>query len=94
MCTGEALKPIIRDRLPRGGIIDESSPGRSDPRITLEGTETDAHLLGVVGVAGEEVRTALATEALLESAVGMAPAADQPLSLDQVECAPANLSLS
>jgi len=43
----------------------------------VEGAEADAHLLGVFGIAREELRTALAAEALLKAALGMTPTLDQ-----------------
>src|SRR5918995_273576 len=70
---GEALEPVVRDRLPgrRGGHV--RTPAGTDARIAVEGAQAHAHLRRLVGIAAEEGRTAFAAEALLEAAVRMAP---------------------
>src|SRR5215207_3307591 len=76
---GEALEPIVRDRLPRRCVGDICAPARSHARIAVERPHPHAHLRRVFRVAAEEVRPAFAAEALLEAAVGMAPGLHQLL---------------
>src|SRR3989442_2854460 len=81
LSLGKALKTIVGDGLPRRRVGDVSPPARAHARIAVKRPHAHAHLCGVVGIAAEEVRPAFAAEALLESAVGMAPSLDQVLAL-------------
>ena len=81
----EALEVVVGNRLPWSGVRDEGAPARAHARIAIERPEPDAHLPWVVRVATEEVRSAFAAEALLETTLGMAPCPDQCLALEQPE---------
>src|SRR5215211_7607498 len=90
----EALEPVIGDGLPRRRVGNECAPARPHAGIAVERPHADAHLRWVIGIAAEQVRAALAAEAFLESAVGMAPSSDEFLSLQQPEGATVDQGLS
>src|SRR5436190_10582663 len=85
LALGVVLEPVVRDRLPGRGVGHERAPHRSHTGIAVEGAHSDAHVGRAVWVAAEEVGAALAAEAFLEPAVGMAPALHELLALQQAE---------
>jgi hypothetical protein len=90
---GESLEPVVRYRLPRRRISDIGAPARAHPRIAVERPHAHAHLSGVVGVATEQMCSALAAEALLKATVRMPPGFDQLPALQQPEGAAVDPSL-
>lgn len=84
----EALEPVLGDGLPRRRIGDERAPARPDAGIAIESAESHAHLRGVIGIAAEEVRSALPAEQLLVSSLWMAPSRHQLLALYELQGAP------
>ncbi len=62
----EARQPVLRDRLPSGGVGDEHARVRPDARVTVESRHTDHPDLAGPLVASEEVRAAQPAERLRE----------------------------
>src|SRR5512132_4128903 len=85
LSLGKALQPVVGDRLPGRGVGDEGAPARAHARVAVERAEADAHVGRVVGVPAEQVRAALAAEALLEAAARRPPALDELLAGEQAE---------
>src|SRR5438105_3702889 len=83
----EALKSIVGNRLPGDRVGDVCPPARAHPRIAVERPHADAHLGRIVRIAAEQMRAALAAEALLEPAIGMPPRLHQIASPQQAKCA-------
>src|SRR5205807_47329 len=80
---GKALQAVVGDRLPGGGVGDERAEARAHAGIAVEGAHAHAHLRLILGVAAEQMRAALAAEALLEASLGMAPPLHRLLSFEQ-----------
>ena len=78
---GEALEPVVGNRLPLRGVRHEGAPARAHARVAVERRHAHAHPRRVVRVAAEQVRAALAAEELLPSAVRMPPGLHQLLAL-------------
>src|SRR5438067_9437096 len=85
LALGEVLEPVVGNRLPWRGIRHERAPARSHPGVAVEGAHADAHVRRAIGIAAEEVRAALAAEALHEAAVRVAPSLHELLTLKQPE---------
>lgn len=83
-----ALQPVVGNRLPRSCVGDEGAPARPDAGIAVERAHPHAHLRVIVGVAAKEVRTALAAEQLLVTAIGMTPRLQLLLASQQSQGAP------
>ena len=94
LALGEPLQPVVRNGLPGRGVRNIGAPARPYAWIAVEGPEAHAHLYRIAGVAAEQVRPALAAEALLKAAVRMAPALHQLGALQQPESAAVDPRLS
>src|SRR5438105_14714042 len=89
----EALETVVGDGLPGRGICGERAPAQAHAGIVVEGRHAHAHLEGVAGIAAEQVRAALAAEALLETAFGMAPCLQELLAGHETESRPVDSRL-
>lgn len=89
----EALEAIVWDGLPRGGVGHVCTPARPHARIGVERSHSNAHLRRMIRVTAEEMCPAFATEAFLETAVGMPPGLYQLVPLQQPERAPVDAGL-
>ena len=87
---GEPLEAVVGNQLPRRCVCDERTEAWPNTGVTVKRAQPDAHLPRIFGIAREEVRAALAAEALLEATVGVTPALDQVRALGQPEGAAAS----
>src|SRR5438105_9472379 len=79
--TGE---PVVGDGLPPRRVGDELAHARADAWVRVEPAQADAHAAGILGMAAEYRRAALAAEILLEAAL-RPPGAQLRFSLDDPE---------
>src|SRR5262249_54982898 len=70
LSLGVALEPVVGDRLPVAGVVDERVPLRPDPVTRIEEPEPDAPHFSRVGVLAPERASALRAEALRPAVTG------------------------
>ena len=90
---GQSFQPVVRDWLPGRGVVDEGAPSGPHAWVAVECAHPYADIGRILGAATEQVRSAIAAEALFVAAIRMAPALEQLFSLEHPQRMHVNSSL-